>query len=141
MQAKLALSAWLLCCTTSSCYAVEWSTIIEKKEYLIQVDIDSYKVEDLLPTMTVKTVYQSSQSLLAQHDRAIAYTSSIKRMQFNCEQPYYRIKTKQLFSETDLPVLADMKATAFKKIETGTDMFSIGQLTCQVHSMLSGYGQ
>lgn len=137
MYKKMIATAWLLCFTASNCFATDWTTIIEKENYQIQVDIDSYKVEASLPLMTIKTLYKTAQ----QHPKdsnTIDYVSSIEKMQFNCQQPYYRILTKQLFDQTDQLVFNKKKATDFKKIEMGTDNFSIGQLTCQVHQMLGG---
>lgn len=137
MQQKISIAAWLLCFTASSCFATDWTTIIEKENYQIQVDIDSYKVEASLPLMTIKTLHKKKQ----QHQtdtKSIDYASSIKNMQFNCQQPYYRILSTQLFDPSNQLVLTDMKAKDFNKIEIGTDTFSIGQLTCQVHQMLGG---
>lgn len=137
MQQTISAAAWLLCFTASSCFATDWTTIIEKDHYEIQVDIDSYKVEKSLPLMTIKTLHKTAQQH-AKDANTIDYVNSIEKMQFNCQQPYYRILSTQLFDQTKQLVWANLKATDFRKIEMETDTFSIGQLTCQVHQMLGG---
>lgn len=137
MHQKMTAAAWLLCFTASSCFAADWTPIIEKDDYQILVDIDSYKVEASLPLMTIKTLHKTAQTQQTDQ-KAVTYQSSVKNMQFNCQEPYFRITSEQLFDQANQLAFANMQATDFKKIEMGTDTFSIGQLTCQVHQMLGG---
>lgn len=136
MHRELSVLAVLLFSYTEV-MAIEWTSIIKDAEHEVYVDIDSYNVSEQLPFLVAKTIYQQPQSFVAAN-QTIEYFISISKLQYNCQQPLYRLRTIKLLNKNSKPLKAFKINTNFKKLETNTDAFSIGQLTCQVHQMLGG---
>lgn len=136
MRRKLSVLALLLF-SYSEAMATDWTSIIKDAEHEVYVDIDSYNVSEQLPFLVTKTIYQRPQSFVAANQN-IQYFISVRKLQYNCEQPLYRLKTIQLLDQKNKPLKAFKMNANFKKLEANTDEISIGQLTCQVHQMLGG---
>ncbi len=136
MRSQLTILALLLSFQTEV-MAVEWTSIIKDDEHEVYVDIDSYNVVEQLPFLVAKTVYQQPQSFVTAN-QTIQYFISVSKLQYNCQQPLYRVRTVKLLDKNNKPLNAFKINTNFKKLEANTDVFSIGQLTCQVHQMLGG---
>jgi hypothetical protein len=117
--------------------ATDWTSIIKDAEHEVYVDIDSYNVSEKLPFLVAKTIYQQPQYFIAANV-SIQYFISVSKLQYNCQQPLYRLRTIQLLDQKSKPLKAFKMNTAFKKLSANTDEVSIGQLTCQVHQMLGG---
>lgn len=137
MQTRLHVLTILLLCTTSPAMAEDWTSIIKNNDYEVLVDIDSYNVEGNTPYITAKTIFESSQ-IYSLNKKKISYTTSIKNLLFNCAEPAYKTKSIELYDKKDKLLVLEKEVSAFKKIESNTTEFSIGQLTCQVHQMLGG---
>jgi hypothetical protein len=136
MRRKLTVLTALLFSYTEV-MAIEWTSIIKDAEHEVYVDIDSYNVSEQLPFLVAKTIYQQPQSFVTANQK-IQYFISVSKLQYDCQQPLYRLRTVKLLDKNNKPLNAFKINTNFKKLETNTDAFSIGQLTCQVHQMLSG---
>jgi hypothetical protein len=136
MRSKLSVLAVLLFSYTDV-MAVEWTSIIKDNAHEVYVDIDSYNVSEQSPFLVAKTVYQQPQTFVAANQK-IQYFISVSKLQYNCQQPLYRLRTVKLFDKNSKPLHAFKINTNFKKLDVNTDTFSIGQLTCQVHQMLGG---
>jgi hypothetical protein len=134
MHRKLTVLAVLLFSYTEV-MAIEWTSIIKDAEHEVYVDIDSYNVSEQLPFLVAKTIYQQPQSFVTANQK-IEYFISVSKLQYNCQQPLYRLRTVKLLDKNNKALNAFKINTKFKKIEPNTDTFSIGQLTCQVHQML-----
>lgn len=117
--------------------AIEWSPIIKTVAYEIFVDIDSYKVLSGKPYMTTKTVFNSPQTHLM-NPKSIHYSMRLEQKLFDCQQPQYKLLNLQLLDASEQVVYTAKQPHQFEPIVTGSDTFSIGQLTCQVHQMLGG---
>lgn len=137
MQPRLRILTILLLCSTSPATAEDWTSIIKNNDYEVLVDIDSYNVEGNTPYITAKTIFESPQTYLV-NQKKIPYTISIKNMLFNCAEPVYKTKSIELYDKKNKLVVLEKEVSVFKKIESNTTEFSIGQLTCQVHQMLGG---
>ncbi len=136
MRKKLSVLAVLLFSYTEA-MATEWTSIIKDAEHEVYVDIDSYNVSEQLPFLVAKTIYQQPQYFVAANQK-IKYFISLSKLQYNCQQPLYRLQTIKLFDQKSKPLKAFKTNSNFNKIEADTDEVSIGQLTCQVHQMLGG---
>lgn len=136
MHKRLSVLVALLV-TYSNVMATEWTSIIKDAEHEVYVDIDSYNVSEQLPFLVAKTIYQQPQSFVAAN-QTIVYFISVSKLQYNCQQPLYRLRTIKLLDKNSKPLNAFKMNSNFKKLEPNTDAFSIGQLTCQVHQMLGG---
>lgn len=136
MHRELSVLALLLFSYTEA-MATEWTSIIKDAEHEVYVDIDSYNVSEQLPFLVAKTIYQQPQFFVAANQK-IQYFISVSKLQYNCQQPLYRLRTIKLLDQTNKPLKAFKMNTNFKKLEANTDEVSIGQLTCQVHQMLGG---
>jgi len=130
------ISVLLLLCTQDA-MAVEWTSIIKDKDQEVFVDIDSYNVEDGYPYISAKTIFNKNQTHVL-NKNSINYAYSIKKMQFNCKKPFYKIKTMTFYDQQQSLIGSHQAATDFQSIHPNTNEFSIGQLTCQVHRMLGG---
>lgn len=117
--------------------AEDWTSIIKNNDYEVLVDIDSYNVEGKTPYITAKTIFESSQTHLL-NKKKIQYATSIKNMLFNCAEQAYKTKSIELYDKKNKLLVLEKEVSAFKKIQSNTTEFSIGQLTCQVHHMLGG---
>lgn len=137
MQTKLHTLTLLLLCSTSPVMAEDWTSIIKNNDYEVLVDIDSYNVEGNTPYITAKTVFENSQTYLI-NKKKIQYETSIKKMLFNCAEPAYKTKSIELYDKKNKLLVFENEVSSYKKIESNTKEFSIGQLTCQVHQMLGG---
>ncbi len=138
MLLKHALPAALLFSSLlQSAQALEWSSIIKTADYEILVDIDSYKVIAGKPYMTTKTVYNTPQTYLA-NPKSVQYQARLEQTLFNCKQPEFKQLSIALLDAAENTLYRDEQATSFQPIAHGSDTFSIGQLTCQVHQMLGG---
>lgn len=136
MRKKLSLLAVLLFSYTNV-MAVEWTSIIKDAEHEVYVDIDSYNVSEQSPFLIAKTIYQQPQYFVSTNQK-IKYFISISKLQYNCQQPLYRLRTIKLLDKKSKPLNSFKMNGNFKKLVANTDAFSIGQLTCQVHQMLGG---
>lgn len=136
MRRKLTLLTTLLFSYTEV-MAIEWTSIIKDADHEVYVDIDSYNVSEQLPFLVAKTIYQQPQSFVTANQK-IEYFISISKLQYNCQQPLYRLRTIKLLDKNSKTLNAFKINANFKKLEANTDAFSIGQLTCQVHQMLGG---
>lgn len=142
MQIRCKISAVFLCANTLISYsnqivAEEWSSIIKKSEYEIFVDIDSYNQENGWPFMTTKTVYIKPQ-LLNKKPSSSTYITHVAEWQFNCKNPVYRMRFSTFLDQKDKVIGQQTPMKNFQTIPTGSDIFAIGQLTCQVHQMVGG---
>jgi len=137
MQKRSHILTMLMLCWISSALAEDWTTIIKNNDYEVLVDIDSYNVEENTPYITAKTIFESPQTYLI-NKKKIQYATSIKKMLFNCAEPTYKTKTIQLYDKNNKLLVFENEVSSYKKIESNTKEFSIGQLTCQVHQMLGG---
>jgi len=117
--------------------AVEWTSIITKPKYEILVDIDSYDMANGYPFILTKTVFKQEQSLLTKAPNK-PYIYTIKKMQFNCKNPLFKVNSTDFFNRKDKLVGKDNAKHEFSPIIQGTDEFSVGQLVCQVHQMVGG---
>lgn len=136
MRRKLTVLTALLFSYTEV-MAIEWTSIIKDADHEVYVDIDSYNVSEQLPFLVAKTIYQQPQSFVTANQK-IEYFISVSKLQYNCQQPLYRLRTIKLLNKNSKPLKAFKINSNFKKLEANTDAFSIGQLTCQVHQMLGG---
>ena len=136
MQKKLSLLAVLLL-TITDVNAVEWTSIIKDAEHEVLVDIDSYNVAQNYPYLIAKTIYQQPQQFIKPQGKT-DYYMSVAKLQFNCKQPQYRMRTIKLMDKKNNLIDTVKINSGFQTIERNTDEFSIGQLTCQVHQMLGG---
>lgn len=127
----------LLTSLNTSVQALEWSSIIKTIDYEILVDIDSYKVLAGKPYMTTKTIYKAPQTYLA-NPKSVQYLARLEEMQFNCQEPEFKQLSVALLGAGENVLYRNQEASQFVPIPYGTDTFSIGQLTCQVHQMLGG---
>jgi len=127
--------------------AEDWSSIIKKTDYEIFVDIDSYNVSDGLPWITIKTLYKKQQStqikVAEKNDKKakafpINFFSVMQLQQFNCKSPFFRTKYAHYFQKNGKLIAKDNTLTTFQSIAPNSDVFAVGQLTCQVHQMLGG---
>lgn len=118
-------------------HALEWSSIIKTVDYEILVDIDSYKVLAGKPYMTTKTVYQVPQTYLA-NPKSVQYVARLEQTLFNCQQPEFKQLSVALLDASENVLYRNDQALSFQPITHGSDVFSVGQLTCQVHQMLGG---
>lgn len=116
--------------------AEDWSSIIKEFDREVLVDIDSYQMKDGYPFMIYKTIYQSAHIDPAHTTKP--YFTSVKAMLFNCKTPLFRLESIALFDQHNKPMNANKVNTDFSPITAGSDVFSVGQLTCQVHQMLGG---
>lgn len=138
MNLKHFLSFTLLVSTQlPTAQAIEWSPIIKNTDYEILVDIDSYKVLAGKPYMTTKTVFKSPQTYLA-NPKSVQYLTRLEQTQFDCKQPKFKQLSVQLLDASETVLYTDQQASSFQPIPYGSDTFSVGQLTCQVHQMLGG---
>ena len=115
--------------------AIEWSSIIKSADYEIMVDIDSYKVSAGKPYMTTKTVFKSPQTYLA-NPKSVQYLTRLDKTQFDCKEPQFRQLSVELLDASEKVLYTDKQANHYQPIPYGSDTFSVGQLTCQVHQML-----
>ncbi len=136
MRSQLTILALLLSFQTEI-MAIEWTSIIKDAEHEVYVDIDSYNVSEQLPFLVAKTIYQQPQTFVGANQK-IQYAISVSKLQYNCQQPLYRLRTIKLFDQNNNPLKAFNINSNLKKLEPNTDAFSIGQLTCQVHQILGG---
>lgn len=136
MRRKLTVLTALLFSYTEV-MAIEWTSIIKDAEHEVYVDIDSYNVSEQLPFLVAKTIYQQPQSFVTANQK-IEYFISVSKLQYNCQQPLYRLRTIKLLDKNSKALNAFKINANFKKLEANTDEVSIGQLTCQVHQMLGG---
>lgn len=133
---QLTLAA-LLISTSINGLAEDWTSIITKPNYEIQVDLDSYNTADGYPYIITKTRFNDAQAL-NQGASKVTYAYHVKRTQFNCNKPLYKVSSTTFFNTQDKQVSTTPPQTAFITIEQGTDEFSVGQLVCQVHRMVGG---
>lgn len=131
------LCANILISYSNQLVAEEWSSIIKKSEYEIFVDIDSYNQENGWPFMTTKTVYKAPQ-LLNKKPSSNTYISHVAEWQFNCKNPVYRMRFSKLLDQKNKVIGQQTPMKNFQTIPAGSDIFAIGQLTCQVHQMVGG---
>lgn len=117
--------------------AEEWSSIIKKSEYEIFVDIDSYNQENGWPYMTTKTVYKKPQ-LLPKSALSKTYITQVTQWQFNCKNPVYLTRSSAFYDQKNQAIGHAAPMKNFQAIPAKSDIFSIGQLTCQVHQMVGG---
>ncbi len=136
MHKKLGLLTILLFSVTDV-MATDWTSIIKDAEHEVYVDIDSYNVSEQSPFLVAKTIYQQPQYFVSAN-RKIKYFTSITKLQYNCQQPLYRLRSLKLLDQKNQTLNTFKINTGFKKLIANTDEFSIGQLTCQVHQMLGG---
>ncbi len=127
----------VLLLSTSLTLAEEWESIIKDDDHEVFVDIDSYNVTDGLPYLIARTVYEMPQQFSIPNKK-ITYSTSIATFQFNCIDPLYRIRSIQLLDKKGNLLDTIKISGGLQKINPNTDEFSIGQLTCSVHQMLSG---
>jgi hypothetical protein len=137
MKKRFSVMTVLLLSSISSAMATEWTSIIKNNDYEVLVDIDSYNVEGNMPYMTTKTIFNKPQTYTLK-EKSIQYSARIQSMQFNCVQPQYKTKSIALYDNQNKLLALDKNVSAYKKITANSQAFSIGQLTCQVHSMLGG---
>lgn len=142
MQKRTKLTIAFLCTNALISYsnqivAEEWSSIIKKKEYEIFVDIDSYNQENGWPFMTTKTVYITPQ-LLNKKPSSSTYVTHLAQWQFNCKNPVYRMRFSTFLDQKNKVTSQQAPMKNFQTIPAGSDIFSIGQLVCQVHQMVGG---
>jgi hypothetical protein len=137
MKKRFSVMTVLLLSSISSAMATEWTSIIKNNDYEVLVDIDSYNVEGNMPYMTTKTIFNKPQTYTLK-EKSIQYSARIQSMQFNCVQPQYKTKSIALYDDQNKLLALDKNVSAYKKITGNSQAFSIGQLTCQVHSMLGG---
>ncbi len=118
--------------------AIEWSSIIKKPAYEVFVDIDSYTVLEGKPVMKTKTIFKSAQTHLSD-PKSIEYSHRIEATQFDCLKPQYKPLHYKLYDVKDQLLITEQLKSNFQPITSNdSDIFSIGQLTCQVHQMLGG---
>lgn len=142
MQKKAKLPIVFLCASTlisfsNQLVAEEWSSIIKKNAYEIFVDIDSYNQENGWPFMTTKTVYKTPQ-LLNKKPSSSTYVTHVAQWQFNCKNPVYRKRFSTFLDQKERVIGQQTPIKHFQTIPVGSDIFAIGQLTCQVHQMVGG---
>ncbi len=124
-------------CGAANAMATEWTSIIKNDDYEVLVDIDSYNTEANAPYMTSKTIFKQPQTYLL-NQKEVQYSTSITNRLFNCREAQYKIQSIALYNQKDQLLVAEKGIHTFKEIAAGSREFSIGQLTCQVHSMLGG---
>lgn len=142
MQKNAKLPIVFLCASTLISYsnqlvAEEWSSIIKKNAYEIFVDIDSYNQENGWPFMTTKTVYKTPQ-LLNKKPSSSTYVTHLAQWQFNCKNSVYRKRFSTFLDQKEKVIGQQTPIKHFQTIPVGSDIFAIGQLTCQVHQMVGG---
>jgi hypothetical protein len=115
----------------------EWSSIIKKDGYEIFVDIDSYNQENGWPYMNTNTVYKKPQAL-NKTSPSKTYMSHVLQLQFNCKNPVYRSLSSTFYDSQHQAIGRVTPMKNFQAIPANSDIFSIGQLTCQVHQMVGG---
>ncbi len=131
------LAASLVLTAPLNALAIEWSPIINKPDYEILVDIDSYKAIQDKPMMTTKTIFKAPQNHISPA-KSIQYISRIEATQFNCRKPQYKPLSLKLYDAKKRLLLTEQQTDEFQPITQDSDLFSIGQLTCQVHQMIAG---
>jgi hypothetical protein len=117
--------------------AEDYTSIIKKKEYEIFVDIDSYGQQNNLPFITAKTVYSKPQ-LRSKTLTKKTFLKHVTQLQFDCKNPLYRLRLSHYLDQKNKIIDQDSSMQSFQAIPAGSDIFSIGQLTCQVHQMVGG---
>lgn len=117
--------------------AEDWSSIITKPDYEIQVDLDSYKMMDGYPSIVTKTIFNDVQESTIASNK-VAYNYQVENTQFNCKEPRYKVTQATFYDAEDKALGASPTQTKFNRIENGSDAFSVGQLVCQVHRMVGG---
>lgn len=133
---KLFLGLSLSLCAITCATAEDWSAIIKEFDREVLVDIDSYQVKNGYPLMIYKTIYPSAHVDPTYSTQP--YFTSIKKMQFNCKTPVFRVEAITLLDQNNQPMRANSVSKKFTPIVANSDVFSVGQLTCQVHQMLGG---
>lgn len=113
------------------------TSIIKKKEYEIFVDIDSYGQQNNLPFITAKTVYLQPQ-LRSKISPKKTFLQHLTQLQFDCKNPRYRVRLSHYLDQKSKVIAQAPAMENFEEIPVGSDIFSIGQLTCQVHQMVGG---
>lgn len=136
MLKKLSLFTLLLLPLTEAT-AIEWTSIIKDAEHEVLVDIDSYNISNSRPHLDAKIIYQAPQTFTLP-DRKVQYSISIAKFQYNCQLQEYRVRTIQLMTKKKRLIDTIKISGGFNKLTADTDAFYIGQLTCQVHQMVSG---
>jgi len=137
MQNQFSILTALLLCSISNAVATEWTSIIKHNDYEVFVDIDSYNIEESTPYITSKTIYKAPQTYLL-NQKKVQYSASVESLQFNCIDPLFKIRSIELYDQNNKLLLLEKEVSVFKEIKSNTQVFSIGQLTCQVHQMLGG---
>lgn len=131
------LGAHILISHSIQLLAEELSSIIKKSAYEILVDIDSYNQENGWPYMTTKTVYKTPQ-LLPKSALSKTYITQLTQWQFNCKNPVYLTRSSTFYDLKNQVVGHAAPMKNFQAIPAKSDIFSVAQLTCQVHQMVGG---
>lgn len=137
MSVKQLSLASLLISISINGLAEDWTSIITKPDYEIQVDLDSYNTADGYPYIITKTIFNDAQTVALTSNK-VAYTYHIKNTQFNCKDPQYKVTEMAFYNPKDKQLGTAPAQAQFSPAEQGTDEFSVGQLVCQVHRMVGG---
>lgn len=142
MQKKAKRPIIFLCANLLISYSIqslaeEWSSITKKDGYEIFVDIDSYNQENGWPYMTAKIVYKTPQ-MVRINTKPMRYITQISQWQFNCKNPVYRTRFSTFYDPKNQAIGKGVPMKDFQTIPAKSAIFSVGQLTCQVHQMVGG---
>lgn len=131
------LIGMVLLTTCINATAAEWNSVINKTDYEILVDIDSYNVAEGYPYILTKTIFKNPQPYSSQKKLG-NYQYQLKNTLFNCKQPMYKVTSNDFYNNKNKLLISEKPAKEFMPIISGSDEFSVGQLVCQVYKMVGG---